>query len=706
MKSLLVLFLLGLVLCIDTSRSFAQVQQVVLRDIVIYGGTSAAVIAAVQAKKMNNSVVIVCPDKHLGGLSSGGLGYTDTGNKAVIGGLSRDFYHRVWTHYQSEEAWKWQKKSEYGNVGQGTPAIDGAQRTQWIFEPHVAEAVFESYVKEFGIDVFRDQWLDRDSGVERKEGRIVAIRMEGGLRLEGKVFMDATYEGDLLATAKIPYRVGREANSEFAEEWNGNQVGVLHHRHHFDTIKTRISPYRIPSDPTSGLLPKIGSDPPGNRGEGDKRIQAYCYRMCLTNHDANRIPFPKPLGYDPSQYEILLRVLQAGWRETFQKFDPIPNRKTDTNNHGPFSTDNIGMNYDFPEATYQRRKEISEEHRQYQQGLLYFLSNDPRVPDDVRKAVSEWGLAADEFTDNGNWPHQLYIREARRMHGQFVMTENELLKKKPTPQSIGMGSYTIDSHNVRRYVTSEGYVQNEGDIGVPTNGPYEIALGSILPRKSDCENLIVPVCVSSTHIAFGSIRMEPVFMILGQSASTVASMAIKRNVAVQDVPYEEIRAKLLEEGQIIEYASKVSNTETSKKKLGKLSGIVVDDSEASFSGAWTASSANEPYLGSGYRHNGNKATNDQSATFQASLPASGRYEVRIYYPTNENRSERVPVIIDHAGGTTEVILSQKSPGNIEGVATAVGKFPFETSKPATVTFHCKGTSGFVVVDAVQFLKVD
>lgn len=525
-------------------------------DIVIYGGTSAAVIAAVQAKKMDKSVIIVSPDKHLGGLSSGGLGFTDTGNKAVIGGLSREFYHRIWKHYQEDSAWKWQKREQYGNKGQGTPAIDGEQRTMWIFEPHAAERVFEDFVADYKIPVERDQWLDREKGVETKDGRIVSITMLSGKKYPGKVFIDATYEGDLMAAAGVKYHVGRESQSTYGEKWNGVQTGVLHHAHHFGAVKKPIDPYKKPGDKSSGLLPRISADPPGKFGEEDNKVQAYCFRMCLTYHDDNRVPFAKPEGYDPEQYELLVRIFDAGWRETFNKFDPIPNHKTDTNNHGPFSTDNIGYNYDYPEASYERRKEIIREHETYQKGLLYFIANDPRVPEEVRSKMAKWGLAKDEFKDNGHWPHQIYVREARRMIGEFVMTENELLKRKPTPDSVGMGSYTMDSHNVQRYITPEGYVQNEGDIGVSTNGPYQIALGSLRPKKEQCQNLLVPVCVSSSHIAYGSIRMEPVFMILGQSAATTASMAIDAKSAVQDVPYEKLRERLIADGQILETPTK------------------------------------------------------------------------------------------------------------------------------------------------------
>jgi hypothetical protein len=285
-------------------------------------------------------------------------------------------------------------------------------------------------------------------------------------------------------------------------------------------------------------------------------VQAYCYRYCVTDHPDNRIPFPRPDGYDPKQYELLLRVYDAGWRETFVKFDPVPNHKTDSNNHGPFSTDNIGFSSEYPEASYERRREILKEHETYQKGWLYFIANDPRVPKDVQADMRRWGLPKDEFKDNGGWPHQIYVREARRMMGQFVMTENELMKRRPTPDSVGMGSYTIDSHNVQRYITPEGYVQNEGDIGVPLAAPYEIAFGALVPKRGQADNLLVPVAVSSSHIAFGSIRMEPVFMVLGQSAATAAALAIDSSSAVQDLPYAQLRARLLKDGQVLEHTRK------------------------------------------------------------------------------------------------------------------------------------------------------
>ncbi|WP_366055793.1 FAD-dependent oxidoreductase [Gimesia sp.] len=675
-------------------------------DMVIYGGTSGAVTAAVQAKRLGKSVVIVCPDQHLGGLSSGGLGWTDTGNKAVIGGLAREFYHRVWKHYQSPQAWQWQKRDEYGDKGQGTPAIDGKQRTMWIFEPHVAEQVFEDFVREYQIPVYRDEWLDRKQGVKKSADKITSITMLSGKTFAGRMFIDATYEGDLLAAAGVSYHVGREANSVYGEEWNGVQTGVLHHRHHFgpNAVKEKISPYKTPGDPASGLLPRISGADPGKYGSGDDKIQAYCFRMCLTNHEENRVPFPKPEGYDPSQYELMLRIYDAGWRDTFAKFDPIPNFKTDTNNHGPMSTDNIGYNYDYPEASYERRKEIIQEHTTYQQGWLYFIANDPRVPQEVQQQMRKWGLAKDEFTDNGNWPHQLYIREARRMIGQFVMTENELLKKRSTPDSVGMGSYTMDSHNVQRYVTPEGYVQNEGDIGVSTRGPYEIAYGSLVPKKGECANLLVPVCVSSSHIAFGSIRMEPVFMILGHSAATAAAIALDQGLDVQDVPYSTLKAQLIKEGQVLEappevkYGKNGVNPET-------LKGIVLDDTQAKLTGNWITSRSAKKFIGSSYSHESNTRDGKAVARFETKLPESGRYEVRYAYTPNGNRSSQVKVKLQHAQGTETRMINQKKMPPLEGHFVSLGEYEFSPDQLATVEVSNESADGYVIIDAVQWVPV-
>ena len=515
-------------------------------DVVIYGGTSAGIVAAVQATAMGKSVVVVSPDTHLGGLSSGGLGWTDSGTKAVIGGLAREFYRRIKRHYDTPAAWVHQQPAEYKLY---RPADDAMS----VFEPKVAEAAFEAWVREHEIPVVRDAWLDRERGVANQGERIVSLTTLDGRTLAGKMFIDATYEGDLLAAAGVSFTTGREANATYGETLNGVQTK----RAKSHQFTNKVSPYVVPDDPASGLLPRIHAGPPGEEGGGDHRIQAYNFRICLTNVAANRVPFPKPAGYDPLQYELLLRDLQAGSRHVFGKFDPAPNGKTDTNNHGSFSTDNIGMNDDYPEASYERRREIIAEHAAYQQGYFWFLVNDPRGPEDVRTKMGQWGLAKDEFPDNGHWPHQIYVREARRMVADVVVSEGHVRRTTPTPDPVGMGSYTMDSHHVQRYVahdeTGRAYARNEGDIQVSPGGPYPISYRAIVPRQEECENLLVPVAVSASHIAYGSIRMEPVFMILGQSAATAAALAIDGGLTVQEVPYDALRERLLADGQVLEF---------------------------------------------------------------------------------------------------------------------------------------------------------
>jgi len=509
-------------------------------DTVIYGGTAAALSAAVQARRMGKTVVIVCPETHLGGLTAGGLGWTDSGRKEAVGGISREFYQRVKKHYDKPEAWVHQKPAEYSRYRPDDDAM-------WVFEPHVAEQTFEELVAEYEIPVFRDEWLNREGGVKKNGSRIVSVKMLSGKTYRGRTFIDATYEGDLMASADVSFHVGREGNDVYGETLNGVQTrNAVSHQ-----FEEPVDPYIKPGDSESGLLPRIHGGSPGEEGKGDTRVQAYNYRMCLTKVVENRVRFPRPANYDPMQYELLARYLDKGWRAIFVKFDPAPNAKTDTNNHGAFSTDNIGMNYDYPEATYERRQEILKEHEDYQKGLMWFLAYDPRTPEDVRQKMSQWGLAKDEFTDNGNWPHQIYVREARRMVSDFVMSEPHLRRIKPTPKPIGMGSYNMDSHNVQRYVDANGHARNEGDIQINPGGPYPISYEAIVPKASECTNLLVPICLSSSHIAYGSIRMEPVFMILGQSAATAASMAIDSGLDVQDVDYSKLRARLLADGQVL-----------------------------------------------------------------------------------------------------------------------------------------------------------
>jgi ribulose 1,5-bisphosphate synthetase/thiazole synthase len=517
-------------------------------DVVVYGGTSGGVVAAIQAARMGKSVVLVEPGRHLGGLTSGGLGATDIGNKAAIGGIAREFYRRVANHYARDDAWTNQKRSEYLSTRQ-----HANEDTMWTFEPHVAEEIYRAMIHEAGVPVVFADRLVLGSGVTKQDNRITTIRLESGKAIQSKMFIDASYEGDLMAGARVSYHVGREGNDRYGETINGVQV---HDGHQF-TVP--VDPYVVPGDLSSGLLPGIQPGPLGKTGEGDTRVQAYNFRMCMTDVPKNRIPWPKPEGYHPLRYELLLRYINAGGGYGLGAIAPMPNRKTDTNNAGAVSTDNIGMNYGYPDGDYTTREAIFREHVTYQQGMMWFLANDPRVPEKIRRDVGRWGLCKDEFVETGGWPHQLYVREARRMISDHVMTQHNCQRKTVVDDPVGLAAYTMDSHNCRRFVDDQGHARNEGNVEVGGFPPYPIAYRSIVPKEAECTNLLVPVCLSASHIAYGSIRMEPVFRGLGQSAATAAAHAIDRGLAVQQIDGPALRKRLREDGQVLEWTAPARN---------------------------------------------------------------------------------------------------------------------------------------------------
>ena len=518
-------------------------------DVVIYGGTASGVAAAVQATRMGKSVVVIEPGTRLGGLTTGGLGQTDIGNKAAIGGIAREFYQAIRKHYDDPTAWKWQTRQEYQDSGQTRTAA--GEDAMWTFEPSAALKILDDWVRANQIEVCYNQRLDRRAGVAMTRAipwRILSIRMESGGTYRGRMFIDATYEGDLMAAANVRYTVGREANAQYGETLNGVQTqNAKYHQ-----FVPGVDPYVRAGDPGSGLLPFLDPQGPGEEGAGDRRVQAYCFRLCLTDHPDNRIPFHKPEGYNEQWYELLLRNYEAGERGMPWINSAMPNRKTDTNNRLGFSTDFIGQNYDWPEASYEQRAQILAQHRLYQQGLMWTLANHPRIPEHVRREVSRWGMCKDEFTEGGGWQEQLYVREARRMVSDCVMTQHHCQGREVAADAVGLAAYGMDSHNVQRYVTADGQARNEGDVEVGGFSPYPVSYRSIVPAADQCANLLVPICLSASHIAYGSIRMEPVFMVLGQSAATAAAQAIDEQVAVQQVDYAKLRERLLADRQVLQ----------------------------------------------------------------------------------------------------------------------------------------------------------
>ena len=533
--------------------------EVIEADVCVYGGTAGGVVAAVQATRMGKTALLAESGDHLGGMTSGGLGATDIGNKAAIGGIGREFYHRVAQHYAKDDAWQFEKREDYFGPRGGRPALNelsSSDATMWTFEPHVAEDILFQMLNEAKAPVYFRQRL---AAVKKEGARIVEIVMENGKVYRARMFIDATYEGDLMAKAGVSYSVGREANSKYDETLNG--VRAVTPKHQFTAP---VDPYVKPGEPASGLLPFIQSGDGGQPGEADRCVQTYNYRLCYTRTPANRLPHRKPANYDPARYELLARYLEAlvaaDRKPQLNAFwNPIwvPNGKTDINNNGGFSTDFIGANYAYPEAGYPAREIICKAHEDYILGFVYFLANSQRVPQNMRDEMQGWGPARDEFLDTDHWPHQVYVREARRMVSNYVMTERNCRGRVTAEDTVGLAAYTMDSHNCQR-IAKGGHAENEGDVQVGGFPPYPISYRSIVPEAAECENLLVPVCLSATHIAYGSIRMEPVFMILGQSAATVAALALDAKVPVQHLSYGQLRERLVADKQVLEWKSAAS----------------------------------------------------------------------------------------------------------------------------------------------------
>lgn len=507
-------------------------------DVVVYGATGGGVATAVEAARLGDSVALIEPSKHLGGMTSGGLGATDIGAKNSVIGLAKEFYHRIWQYYQDPAAWKYETRAEY--LPKHQDAISEDLEVQWFFEPKVAEKILADMAREAGVKVFTGQRLKLKGGVVKEGNRIVSLTTESGDVFKGKVFIDASYEGDLMAEAGVSYFIGREANSLYGEFLNGivpNQ----------SLFTEGISPYKMAGDPASGLLKGIDAKSPGATGEGDKRVQAYTFRVNLTDVPENRVPIAKPANYDPELYELHLRYALANPNalpgQAYFKLTPMPNRKTDSNNKGSFSTDLVGKSAEWAEADYATRAKLWQEYADYVQGMFWFLANDPRVPESVRKETARWGLPKDEFEDTGHWPFQLYVREARRMRGDYVVTESDCRRYRIAEDGILLASYPMDSHFTSRYVDDQGRLRIEGGLLTKVS-PYPVSYRAMVPKEAECSNLLVPVCLSATHAAYGSIRMEPVFMMLGQAAAVAASQAIAKNIPVQAVSVADIRKRL------------------------------------------------------------------------------------------------------------------------------------------------------------------
>lgn len=682
--------LLTLALCLGCSVAAGDPTP----DVVIYGATSAGVIAACQVERMGGTVVLVDPDGRLGGLSSGGLGATDIGHKGAVGGLSREFYRRVSRHYDRPEAWRQERSEDYRG---GARASDG--EVMWAFEPHVAEQIFEGLIEEHGITVLRGERLDRSPdgiGLARAEGSggpsIQWIKTESGRRIEGRVFMDATYEGDLMALAGVSYTVGREGEAEFGESLAGVRTALA--RYH--QFAPGVDPWVRPGDPGSGLLPEVGLEGPRVDGEGDRNVQAYCLRLCFTDDPENRLPIVEPEGYEAARYELLLRDFEAGADRAPWSPIGMPNRKTDTNNNRGVSLDWIGHSEPWAEASYGERAEIYNAHRRWTEGLLWTLVSSDRVPAEIRAEIGQWGPAKDEFVETGGYSPQLYVREARRMRGALVMTEHHCRSAEVATSPVGLAAYTMDSHNVRRYVDASGQVRNEGDVQVRVPRPFRIGYDALTPVRAECENLLVVCCPSATHVAFGSIRMEPVFMILAQSAATAAMHAVRSKSSVQAVDRERLEERLLADGQVLTPPPVKQGPKG--RALESLGAIVVDEEAAERTGFETPSQSAPGWFGPGYRHDGNDLKGAQSVRYRLLVPEAGRYEVRVSWTASGNRASAVPVEVRAGEVLGRFELDQRR-APAQGAYEVLGEWEFAPGE-VVVEVSNRGTDGYVIADAV------
>ena len=636
-------------------------------DVCVYGGSSAGVIAAYTAKKMGKSVILVEPGIRLGGLTSGGLGQTDIGNKYAVTGISLDFYRRIGKHYGKLE--------------------------QWTFEPHVAKQIFDNYIKSAGVTLMYNRRL---VSVKKEGGSIKEITVENSVKpgkssysvIKAKMYIDCTYEGDLMARSGISYTIGRESNSTYNETYNGVQFRDKHQ------FPDGIDPYKKPGVKQSGLVWGVTNGQLDPDGTGDKKVQTYNIRVCLTNDPNNRIEITKPDNYDPDRYELLLRLLEKKPVTSIRGFmttSRMPADKTDINNSGAFSTDMIGMSYEYPEADYDKRRKIKKAHDDYTKGLFYFAGHDPRMPADLREDMLQWGYPKDEYPENNHWTPQMYVREARRMVGEYVMTQANCEGKEVVKDGVGLAAYTMDSHNCQRIVVN-GMVKNEGDVQIGGFDPYPISYRSLIPKASECKNLLVPVCLSASHIAYGSIRMEPVFMVLGQSSAAAASQAIDKGISVQEVNTAELQHELTSDP----YAD------------GSAADIIVDNEDVSgltVNGAWTLEKRGG--YGPNFLADTTNSQTSKSVRFTPGIVKEGNYEIYTYYPKLPNSASITPITVFDGKQRTEKTIDKSKVeviGQTSGEWVSLGKYKLNKGKNAYVEISNKNADGTIVADAVLFVK--
>lgn len=652
-------------------------------DIVVYGDSPSALSAAIELAENSRDVLLVCPVAHVGGMMVEGLGHQDidgrSGSGAPIGGLTAEFFLRIGKAYAPD-----------------------AGKPRYHFEAKVAQRVINEWLEEKKVRQLRSARLSEEPGaVEKKDGRIVSLKLEGGGTITGKVFIDGTVEGDLMAAAGVTHTYGREGNAAY-----GENVGGILNPTSKDQYKVAVDPYVVPGDPASGVLTGVQNEEVGAHGAGDKAAMGFCLRLPLTRNPANKIPITAPPGYDPKNYELYRRYLEAGgmneWLDGPGSADANPTKKLfDLGSWHDLSGNLYGMNHEYPVATHAGREAIYRYHKEFTQGLIWWLSTDPSVPQKIRDEWSRWGLPADEFTDNGGWPRRLYVRCGRRMISDYVITEADVRRSAigavtPRPavsDSIGICWWPVDLHNART-VIRDGKVYNEGAyFDLKNYKPFGIPYRSIVPKRADCLNLLVPSALSSSYAGYGAVRLEWTFMVLGQSAAAAAAIAVEKDIAVQDVAYDELKNVLLDRKQ------KLVPDETS------ITGIILDNDASSgveISGAWDVSTNVGGFQGADYLVDGDESKGSKTVRFTPSIPHTGEYALYTRWSADSKRADNVPVTVVHSSGTSALKLNQRANGNTWNL---LGTFRFDKGSAGSVSFSNEGTNGYVIVDAIRLVAV-
>ena len=656
-------------LLLASMLSFCAFAQNESCDVLVYGGTSSGVIAAYSAAKEGLKVALVERTGHVGGLTTSGIGNVDIGWATTVGGYTADFLRTVGAHY-------------------GTP-----HRMQIALECKVAEGIFNEMLAGEGVEPIFHARLREKDGVEVRDGKIVSVTLEDGRKIEAKVFIDCSYEGDLMAQAGVSYLTGREGADEFGE----SSAGICEYR-----------PVRTYTPDELAEVRKIAAKYPLDfkfeerlpKGQADGKTQAYVYRLTVTDDPDNQVPFYEPEGYDPDRFiTALYRIQKRGLTRFAQVVTlyPLPNRKYDLNH-----MDLINASWNYPDGSYEMRDAIDLYHRRYQEGLLWFFGHDPRVPEALRKDTQRYGFAADEYVDNGNWPYQLYIREGRRMRGEYIMVQQDAWENPTKEDAVAIGSYFLDCHFVSSVVNKRGFHMEEGAFDYTPYRPYEIPYRAITPKQAECTNLLVPVCMSASHVICASLRMEPVYMMLGQVAADAAALAIKGGSSVQGIDVKELQSMLKAQKQIIHFKTPLGMYLTPEQ----FDGVVMDDTDLDLSeGVWSHSTSQGPFMKYNYRFTTANPKGGAEAVFKPSLPSKGKYEVQIMYSASGNRIKQADVtVVDSKGEHSCPVDMTVSPRSDGGNWHSLGVFAHDPRKPLKVVITNKGESGIVVVDAVRFIK--